>query len=320
MESKVNYTLVGFFVLILTTALIAFAFWLGKYNDDESQYQLFKVYITESISGLSPEAAVKFHGVDVGKVETIRINPQNSEEVELLLKIKKDTPIKTDSTASLKFFGITGLAFIEISGGAKNSPLLITSNTNIAVIPTSPSLIRRLDETLSSVVTKLSVTLDRTNAIMNENNTKNFSIALENLKILTIKINSYQNEIDLLLKNSIQTEKNLDQTMLKVGNSADKVGSSLDTFKVTMRDSLTPTMTAWKETSKRANVLMETMQATIDRGDYDVRSSTRELNDVLVQSQATLMEMELTLKSLRESPSDILFKKSKPTPGPGEQP
>ena len=251
MESKVNYTLVGFFVLILTTALIAFAFWLGKYNDDESQYQLFKVYITESISGLSPEAAVKFHGVDVGKVETIRINPQNSEEVELLLKIKKDTPIKTDSTASLKFFGITGLAFIEISGGAKNSPLLITSNTNIAVIPTSPSLIRRLDETLSSVVTKLSVTLDRTNAIMNENNTKNFSIALENLKILTIKINSYQNEIDLLLKNSIQTEKNLDQTMLKVGNSADKVGSSLDTFKVTMRDSLTPTMTAWKETSKR---------------------------------------------------------------------
>ncbi len=318
MESKINYTLVGFFVLLLTGALIAFAFWLGKYNDNESQYQLFKVNITESISGLSPEAAVKFHGVDVGKVETIRINPLNSEEVELILKIKKEAPIKTDSTASLKFFGITGLAFIEISGGAKNAPLLITSENNIAIIPTSPSIIRRLDETLSSVVTKLSDTLDHSNAIMSDKNTKNFSIALENLKSLTAKINSYQNEIDHLLKNSIQTEQNLDQTMLKVGTSADKVGSSMDTFKVTMKDSFTPTMTAWKDTSKRTNSLMETIQTSIDRGDYDIQSSARELDDVLVQSRATLIEMELSLKSLRESPSDILFKESKPKPGPGE--
>ncbi len=322
MESKVNYTLVGFFVLLLTGAMIAFAFWLGKYNDDERQYQHYKVYITESISGLAPEAAVKFHGVDVGKVETIRINPLNSEEVELILKIKKDAPIKTDSTASLKFFGITGLAFIEISGGAKNSPLLVTSKNDIAIIPTSPSLIKRLDETLSSVVTKLSDTLDHTNAIMSDNNTKNFSVTLQNLKILTQRMNSYQDEIDLLLKNSIQTGKKLDETMLKVGNSADKVGSSLDTFKVTMRDSLSPTMKAWTETSKKSNALIEKIETSMDRGDYDFQAiaseSTVELNALLLQSRSLLIEMELTLKSLRESPSDVLFKESTPNPGPGE--
>jgi phospholipid/cholesterol/gamma-HCH transport system substrate-binding protein len=318
MESKVNYTLVGFFVLVLTAGLITFAFWLGKYNDDESQYQQFKVYITESISGLAPEASVKFHGVDVGKVETIRINPLNSEEVELTLKIKKDTPIKTDSTATLKFFGITGLAFIEIGGGAKNSPLLLTSKNNIAIIPTSPSLIKRLDETLSSVVTKLSVTLDHTNAIMSDNNTKNFSATLANLKILTQKINSYQDEIDLLLNNSIQTGKNLDQTMIKVSNSADSVGSSMDTFKVTMRDSLTPTMSAWKETSKKADSLIETIQSTMNNGDYDIQSSAHELDALILRSYTTLSEMERTLKSLRESPSDLLFKESTPKSGPGE--
>ncbi|MDD4854808.1 MAG: MlaD family protein [Sulfuricurvum sp.] len=322
MESKVNYTLVGLFVLLLSGLLIVFAFWLGKYNDDESQYRLFKVYITESISGLAPEAAVKFHGVDVGLVEKIQINPRNSEEVELTLKIKKETPIRTDSTATLKFFGITGLAFIEIGGGSKNSPLLITSDDNIAIIPTAPSLIKRLDETLSSVVTKLSDTLDHTNAIMSDKNTKNFSATLQNLKILSQQINSYQDEIDVLLKNSIQTGKKLDETMLKVGTSADKVGSSLDTFKVTMRDSLSPTMKAWAETSKKSNALIEKIETSMNRGDYDLQAiasdSTVELNALLVQSRTLLSEMELTLKSLRESPSDILFKESTPNPGPGE--
>lgn len=322
MESKVNYTLVGLFVLLLSTMLIAFAFWLGKHNDDESHYRHYKVYISESISGLAPEAAVKFNGVDVGLVESIQINPNNSEEVELVLKIQKETPIRTDSTATLKFFGITGLAFIEINGGNKNSPLMITSDTDLAIIPTAPSLIKRLDETLSTVITKLSKTLDHTNAIMSDENTQNFSQTLKTLKILTQRINSYQDEIDLLLKNSIQTGQNIDQAMLKVGDSASSVKSSMDTFKVTMSERLSPTMKSWEATSKKTNALLEKIESSMERGDYDLKSiatqSTVELNERLVQSRILQNEMEITLKSLRESPSDLLFKQSKPNLGPGE--
>ncbi len=54
MESKVNYTAVGVFVLIFTSSLIAFAFWLGKYNQDEAAYHRYHLYITESVSGLAP--------------------------------------------------------------------------------------------------------------------------------------------------------------------------------------------------------------------------------------------------------------------------
>jgi phospholipid/cholesterol/gamma-HCH transport system substrate-binding protein len=255
-------------------------------------------------------------------VQAIQINPNNSEEVELTLKIKKGTPIRTDSTATLKFFGITGLAFIEIGGGSKNSPLLITCDEKIATIPTAPSLIKRLDETLSSVVVKLSDTLDHTNAIMSEKNTKNFSTTLENLKMLTVRINNYQDEIDTLLKNSIETEKNIDQAMLKVGDSADVVKGSMDTFKVTIRDSFSPTMKSWEATSKKSNALIEKIETSMNQGDYNLKAiasdSTTELNELLVQSRALLIEMEFTLKSLRENPSDLLFKESIPKPGPGE--
>lgn len=322
MESKVNYTLVGVFVLLMSGLLIAFAFWLGKYNDSAGAYTYYKVYLTESAAGLSPEAAVKFNGVDVGKVVSIRINPQNSEEIELTLKIKKETPIRIDSTAMLKFFGITGLAFIEIKGGSSKSPLIINSDDTMAIIPTAPSLIKRLDETLSSVVTKLSDTLDHTNAVMSARNTQNFSETLENLKILTHRINGYQNEIDTLLKNSIRTGQNIDQAMIKVGASADSVKSSMDTFQVTMSDKLSPTMASWETTSQKSNALIEKIEKSMERGDYDLQSiasgSTVELNELLAQSRVLISEMELTLKSLRESPSDLLFKESKPNPGPGE--
>jgi phospholipid/cholesterol/gamma-HCH transport system substrate-binding protein len=322
MESKVNYTLVGAFVLLMSSALIAFSFWLGKYNDRANAYVHYKVYLTESAAGLAPEAAVKFNGVDVGKVVSIRINPKNSEEIELTLKIKKETPVRTDSKATLKFFGITGLAFIEIKGGSRMSPLIINSEDTIAVIPTAPSLIKRLDETLSTVVTKLSDTLDHTNAIMSSQNTKNFSDTLSNLKTLTQKLNGYQGEIDTLLKNSIQTGQHIDQTMVKVGDSANTIKGSMETFKVTMSERLSPTMKSWEATSKKTNALIEKIDTAMNRGDYDLQAiaanSTVELNELLAQSRVLQNEMELTLKSLRESPSDLLFKQSKPNPGPGE--
>jgi phospholipid/cholesterol/gamma-HCH transport system substrate-binding protein len=192
----------------------------------------------------------------------------------------------------------------------------------MAVIPTAPSLIKRLDETLSSVITKLSDTLDHTNTVMSTQNTKNFSQTLQNLRVLTQQINGYQDEIDTLLKNSIQTGQHIDQAMIKVGDSASTVKGSMETFKTTMSERLSPTMKSWEATSKKTNALLEKIDASMNRGDYDLQAitanSTVELNELLAQSRVLQNEMDLTLKSLRESPSDLLFKQSKLNPGPGE--
>ncbi|MDP2077999.1 MAG: MlaD family protein, partial [Sulfuricurvum sp.] len=220
MESKVDYTLTGLFLLLFSSGLIAFAFWLGKYNDNINAYTHYKVYLTESVAGLAPEAAVKYHGVDMGKVESIRINPNNSEEVELVVKIKKETPIKTDSFATLKFYGITGLAYIEIEGGTKEAPLVVTSEKNMATIPTSPSLIKRLDESLSSVAAKLSKSLDRADLLFSDANIHNVSKSLESLRSLTKHMDSYQEQIKLLLAQGITLENNASRTLQSIDETA----------------------------------------------------------------------------------------------------
>ncbi len=322
MESKVNYTAVGIFVLILGSALIAFAFWLGKYNQDESNYHRYRVYITESVSGLAPEAAVKFSGVDVGMVETIRINPRNSEEVELTLKIKKETPIKTDSSAVLKFYGITGLAFIEIIGGSKNAPILTTDTNTIATIPASQSLFKRLDESLSNVASKLSTTLDRADRIFSDQNVENVAQSLEHLRSLTAQIDGYQVQVKQLLEQSIILESNVTDAMGSMKEAAGSVKTSSGNFNTLIQTKMTTTLESLQATSEESHTLIRKLEASLDRGDYDVRSiaapASSELSDLIDQTRTLTNEMESTLRNLRESPSDLLFKKSTPKPGPGE--
>jgi len=322
MESRVNYTAVGIFVLILGSALIAFAFWLGKYNQDEGNYHRYRIYITESISGLTPEAAVKFHGVDVGMVESIRINPHNSEEVELTLKINKETPIKTDSTAVLKFYGITGLAFIEIVGGSKNAPLLNTGKRVIATIPVSPSLIKRLDESLSNVASKLSLTLDRADRLFSDQNVNNVAQTLEHLRSLSAQIDAYQSQIRILLDRSIALESNATDSLHAMKNAADSVKNSSDNFNVMMQTKMKNALDSLSKTSNESHLLIQKIEATIDRGDYNLNAvaspTVSELEALLEQTRTLTAEMEMTLQNLRNSPSDLLFKKSTPNPGPGE--
>jgi phospholipid/cholesterol/gamma-HCH transport system substrate-binding protein len=322
MESKVNYTLVGVFVLILSAALIAFAFWLGKYNQSEQNYRRYKVYITESVSGLASQAAVKFHGVDVGMVETIGINPNNSEEVVLTLKIKKETPIKIDSSAVLKFYGVTGLGFIEIIGGGKNSPLLSASAGSIAIIKSSSSLNTRLDESLSNIASKLSVTLDRANRLLSDKNIENVAQSLEHLRSLTGQIDDYQSKIKLLLKRSGDLENNATTSLTAMKEAAGSVKNSSNTFNTLVQTKMTTTLESLEATSRESHTLIRQLESTLNRGDYDLSAiaspTTTQLSELLEQTRTLSVEMEHTLQSLRESPSDILFKQSRPKPGPGE--
>ena len=84
MYSRVNYTIVGIFVLMFGAGLIWFAFWLAKYGIHR-EFDTYKLYMTESVAGLSKDSVVKLRGVDIGRVSEIRINPDNIENVEVFL-------------------------------------------------------------------------------------------------------------------------------------------------------------------------------------------------------------------------------------------
>ena len=154
-----NYPLVGLFVIILGAVLIAGVLWLASGGAFQKHYDLYLAIENESVAGLNLDAPVKYNGVDVGKVRKIWLEPGNPEQVNLLFAIEHGTPIKVDTMAVLKTQGLTGIAYVELSGGARDSPpLTATDGNEYPVIPTKPSLTARLEYILTSVLAKLDST------------------------------------------------------------------------------------------------------------------------------------------------------------------
>ena len=292
MESKVNYTVVGLFIVLFSIGITVFVLWLENYGAKED-FRYYKTYMSESVSGLGRDSSVKYRGVDVGTVETIQINPNNSEEVEILLKVKKETPIKTDMVARLKFYGLTGLAFVEIEGGSKESPLMKSENDEIPIIKSAPSAYTRLNDLLPDIAENLSTALVKIDILLNENNLANIQQSVENIKEISLYLKNYEDEIDILLNNSTTASEKVVLLVNKVADSADAI-------------------------KQMANGI----EKSIQQGDYNLREMSSDTfvntNELLKQIQNLTVELEEVVSSIQSNPREFFFKQTTPKLGPGE--
>ncbi len=318
MESRVNYTVVGIFVIVSFFALLIFGIWLGKYNQDERDFKYFYINIKESVSGLNHDATVKYNGVDVGKVDKIEINPDNSEAVLITIRVLKTTPVKIDSRAILKSHGITGLVYVEIVGGKKESMELTSHDNKPPTIKALPSLAKKVDDALQSLATKISESLDQTNKLLSDDNINSTSKTIKNLEILTAQISNYQDDIKRALEHAITLEQNATVTMISLRDSADSVKNTSENFNTLIKKELSPTLTAMQKVSKSSDELIEELRVSFERGDYDIDPAKQELQLLLEQSRYLLNSTQNMLHSLQDSPSDLIFKKTNPKLGPGE--
>ena len=171
MDAKVNYAAVGVFVLALWCGFHRGILWLAVGVGSKKDYGLYRAIVHESVAGLNVDAPVKYLGVNVGKVQKIELDPANPQEVHLLFAIEKGTPIGEDTVAVLKTQGLTGIAYVELSGSAPGSrPLAATAPGQYPMIRTKPSLSTRLENVLTSVIAKLDRTSANVDALFDDEN------------------------------------------------------------------------------------------------------------------------------------------------------
>lgn len=194
MEPRVNYTLVGLFVVVLGAGIVVATLWLaaGGFRQEMTPYLAFT---TESVAGLTAGAPVTYHGVNVGSVGDISLDPDNPRRVRLLLRIEQGTPIKQDTEAMLAVQSyVTGLLFVELVGGSRDSPPLRPEPgwPPYPVIPTRPSLQASLQETLPELMTdlgaaasQLAVITERTARLLNDDNLHAIGATLSHLETVT---------------------------------------------------------------------------------------------------------------------------------------
>lgn len=303
MYSKVNYTIVGIFVLLFGAAMVWFAFWLAKYGLQE-EFDTYRLEMKDSVSGLSIDSNVKLHGVNIGKVSKIQINPENIETVEVLVKIKRGIPIKEDMIASTEMFGVTGLLSIAIEGGTNGAKTLVPTKKYIPLIKTKPSLLSKLTYNLGGVTEKIEDLLIQSQKLLSDRNIETMGNILDNMEKVTAK-----------------GEELEDKVMVTMTNINTKLTEAITDFKQMQKDFAdikevtVPTIDNLMETSKNFNRVTLKVEKSIDRGDYNFKKI---FEPMLVDIDILLGQLNDMSRSLENNPSDLLFKSRKSVKGPGE--
>lgn len=173
METDKNYFQVGLFVIGIILVGIGFTLWLTSATGGD--YNHYFIRFAESVSGLKKESAVKFRGVEVGNVEKISIDSHDPKLILVDIRVIESTPIKTNATATLKLYGITGEVFIELSGGTIDAPTLTAKKNKLPEIKARPSEINAIVNGLPKLLEKANHVADQLNKIFSDENVESIN-------------------------------------------------------------------------------------------------------------------------------------------------
>ncbi|WP_340694045.1 MlaD family protein [Hyphomonas sp.] len=182
METRANYALIGAFVLIAAFAVAGFVMWLG-----ESQFrQDFKAYdiVFDGPVSLEEGAGVRYIGIKVGEVSTVRIDRADTSKVRARIRIDRETPIRTDSTASIQLAGITGITFVQITAGT-GKPLEARPGEPVPVIRAEKTQLDQLFAGGAQVLGKANRSIEKVNLLLTDENIDSVTAIIKNLETIS---------------------------------------------------------------------------------------------------------------------------------------
>lgn len=308
MESKVNFAAVGAFVIGLGLAIVLAVLWLAAGGKFERRVDRYESVTTESVAGLNVNAPVKLRGVDVGKVKAIALDPGNPELVRIVYEIQDGTPIRTDTVATLASQGLTGIAYVELSGGSAKAPQLVAPDENLLPrIPMRPSLASRIESVLTRVLSSVEKTSNNIDAVFSDENKTALHNTLADLSSLAHALAARKDTIDKTLADAQRTMHNTAGASAQIASTLDKVGKASD---------------AVDAAADRIGTMGSHADQAIGQVGGDLRKVTTEVVPQLESMMTELSGLAASLRRLSEQTSQnpsSLIRGNGPAPkGPGE--
>jgi phospholipid/cholesterol/gamma-HCH transport system substrate-binding protein len=288
--------------------LIAGILWIASGGINQQKYDTYLAIENESVAGLSATALVKYNGVDVGRVGNISLDPINPQRVRLELAIAHGTLIRKDTLATLKTQGLTGIAYVELSGGDTNSPLLVASVSEpYPEIKTIPSLSTRLENLLSTVVAKLDHLSGSFDGINSPQNISAFSSALSDIAAVSHTIALRKDTLDAGMKSAANTFAHTDQASKKLESLIVNVEKSANAVQLMAND----TAGASRDVGSAAKMLGGDAHQLISE-------TTPEVRNLIVELNALSISLRRFSEQTERNPAGFIAGPSPVPEGPGE--
>ncbi len=308
MESRVNYTIVGFFVLVLGAGIVMLGFWMTAGTRSKA-YDTYLVYMNETVSGLSDQAAVKFNGDPVGYVKKIELNHNNPQQVILTLQVEQGTPVTTSTYAILQAQGITGIAYMGLSAkNATGEPLRAKPGQKYPVIPSQPSLFTQLDTVLREVSGNIKDISNSFKNVFDQQNTKAITDSLRNIDKFTQMLADNSDEFEEMLASARTLMKNSSKASQRFPQIATKLEDDLRAIKI-MSGNIS-------EAGKQAGLTMRSARRAL----HTLREQALPpATNLIHQLNAAAGNIKILSKQLKQNPAMLVRGKVPAVLGPGEK-
>jgi phospholipid/cholesterol/gamma-HCH transport system substrate-binding protein len=322
MENKSHAIAAGTFVLLLIGLLIAMASWLTR---DTSSQRPYEISSKESVTGLQPQAGVRYKGVVVGRVTGIALDTQTRGNVLVRIALNDNVPITSSTFASLGFQGVTGLAFVQLDDTGESAQTLATSISRPARIPMRPGLMARLTEQGGNLLRQLEQASQRMNQLLAPENQQSMVAAVNNLSQAAAGISQLTRHADQLLTGSGPEGS---ASLPRMVTQADATFKSMQTTSERLKDSAEAVKNS-AEKFRLTNVRINEPGGTLDkiaRSTEALAASTATLNATLLprlgrttdEAARTVRQFGRLAEGLAEQPQSLLLGKGGAQPGPGE--
>ncbi|MES2668995.1 MAG: MlaD family protein [Pseudomonadota bacterium] len=301
METRANYVLIGAFTLIVAAFLLLFGLWAAKYTSDKD-WRYFNVIFDEAVTGLTEGGSVQYNGISVGTVDTLSLAPDDPRKVIAKVKLRASTPVKVDTHAKLSFTGLTGTAFIQLTGGSPDAPLLAAADDEVPTIITESSALQNIAETANKLVARL-------DKVLSDENINNIAKTLENLENATGAISDQRADLSTLIVNARISSEKLANTLDTTNNAVNSIDRELVQKLPQLIAKLDSTLSRMDSAANNADKLIGENRGAINSFTQDGLS---QLGPTMEELRALVRDLRKISARFEDNPAGYVLGRQKP--------
>ncbi len=306
MESRSYALLTGLFTILLGITLAAAFIW---FKGDTRLYNDFVVVSKFTVNGLYPQAAVRYRGVEVGKVEKVALDEKDPRSILIRVAVERGVPITRGTFAQIGYQGVTGLAYVLLDDDGSDPRPLVSPKDNPAQIAVRGNVFDDLAESSKVLLKQSSELLDRLNSIASAENQGRLERTLANFEQASAQLGPALRAIPDVARRA--------QELLGDENQ-ERVRRSL-----TNLESATSAIVPVAEDSRQVLANMRSLSEKLDRISTELSteitdSTLPKINDLVDQLTRDSKDFHRLVVQVEREPQSLLFGRAQPRPGPGE--
>jgi phospholipid/cholesterol/gamma-HCH transport system substrate-binding protein len=290
METRAHHILVGAFVLAILAGLFGFVIWLAKIEIDR-EFSRYLVFFEGSVSGLTTASSVLYNGIPVGTVMDIKLDPDDPSRVRVIIEVNADTPIRSDSVATLEMQGITGVSLVQLSGGSLGSPVPVARpGERLPEINSAPSQFQRIFAGAPELLKRATVLIEQFTGLVSQDNVQIFSDILADAQAVSGQLGARSEDLGSILDNFEKTSTEIRQA----AESLNDLIVGLDTQVAIIADGVEATMSTARGTLSGVDTMVDSQLRTLlDQAEEMARSiseASESLSQVVTDTRQPLAD------------------------------